>query len=125
MSTDVRAEGFEVAFPFTVDAHGQVGSVDYPHHVEQMIIQLLLTAPGERVNRPGFGCGLLARVFALDDSATAASVQFEVMGALQRWLADVVEARSVHVQPIGTRLRIDITYVILRDQKTYRTRLES
>jgi phage baseplate assembly protein W len=51
--------------PFRVDpASQQTGQAGYGDHVYQMVRQLLLTSPGERVNLPQFGCGLRALVFA-------------------------------------------------------------
>ncbi len=124
MTAPQPADGLQVGFPFQLDPQGRVASTDEAHHVEQMIIQLLLTAPGERVNRPTFGVGLLARVFEPDDSATATAVHLEVIGALQRWLSDVLEVRSVDVQAVGAGLRIDIAYVVLRTRRLHRTIVE-
>ena len=38
------------------------GDEDLAAHVDQLLRQVLLTAPGERVNRPDFGCGLRAHL---------------------------------------------------------------
>ncbi len=116
--------GLQLAFPFQLDPQGRVASTDYAQHVEQLILQLLFTSPGERVNRPSFGCGLLARVFQPDDSAVASAVQVQIVAALHTWLSDVLEPRAVEVTLDDARLTIDIVYVILRDEKTYRTRVE-
>ena len=49
----------DYAYPLRIDAGaGQVARSSYTDHVEQMIRQLLLTSPGERVYLPEFGCGL-------------------------------------------------------------------
>ena len=39
--------------------------------MRDMIEQVLFTAPGERVNRPDFGCGLLQMVFGPNSSELA------------------------------------------------------
>ena len=52
-------ESIDIDFPFHVDGRGRTAATDYADHVRDMIEQLLFTRPGERVNRPDFGCGLL------------------------------------------------------------------
>ena len=60
---------------------------DYERHVEQLMMQVLLTAPGERINRPEFGCGVRRMVFAPNSDASASLAQVSVLQALDRWLA--------------------------------------
>ena len=62
-----------------------------------MIEQLLFTNPGERVNRPDFGSGLLQMVFAPNSPELAAALQFTMQAALQRWLGDVIEVQNLEV----------------------------
>ena len=50
-------------YPFTIDNRGGVGVTDEDDHIRDMIEQVLFTNPGERVNRPDFGCGLRRMVF--------------------------------------------------------------
>src|SRR5271165_734476 len=52
-----------IAFPFRIDGRGRTALVDDNSHIRDLIEQLLFTNPGERVNRPTFGSGLLALVF--------------------------------------------------------------
>src|SRR3546814_19753698 len=54
-----------------------------------------LTNPGERVNRPDFGCGLRQLVFAPNSDALAAATQTLVHGALLRWLNEVIAVDAV------------------------------
>ena len=50
-----------VAFPLAVRADGATSTVNRQRAaVEQLIEELLFTNPGERLNRPDLGCGLLA-----------------------------------------------------------------
>ena len=50
-------------FPYHFDSHGRTAAIDYDAHIRDLIEQVLFTAPGERVNRPDFGSGLLRLVF--------------------------------------------------------------
>jgi len=76
-----------------------------------MIFQVLFTNPGERVNRPDFGCGLSQLLFAPNSDVLATATQFMVQGSLQRWLADVIQVEQVLVASEEERLVVDVTYV--------------
>jgi phage baseplate assembly protein W len=112
----------DYAFPFQIDAASQqTAQAGYPAHVDQMVRQLLLTSPGERVNLPQFGCGLRSLVFAPDSDALAATVKLRVIQGLNQWLAGVVSVVDVTVggtdgtaEP-GT-LEVTVTYTLVETQ---------
>lgn len=105
---------YEVAFPLQIATQGRVAVAAYADHVEQMIEQVLFTAPGERVNRPDFGCGVLQMVFGPNAETQAAATQFLVLSALQRWLGDAIRVEAVVVAPDEGTLSITIQYVLLQ-----------
>ncbi|NCC30900.1 MAG: hypothetical protein EOM24_02625 [Chloroflexia bacterium] len=105
-------------FPFQVNARGRTGITDRSDHVRDMIMQVLFTNPGERVNRPDFGCGLLQLVFSATNQALVATVQYSVQGALQRWLGDIIEVQDVLITQHDARLRVEIVYVRLDSGET-------
>src|SRR5919205_1882945 len=86
-----------VDYPYRFDARGRTAETDTSNHIRDMIEQVLFTAPGERVNRPDFGCGLQRLVFAPNSDELAAASQFLVQGALQQWLGDLIELNDVEV----------------------------
>jgi uncharacterized protein len=98
-------------YPFQIDGRGRAATTDADDHVRDMIHQVLFTSPGERVNRPDFGCGLLQLVFMPNSGALATAAQFMVQGALQRWLADVIQVQSVRVNNDEERLVVEVTYI--------------
>ena len=102
----------QIDFPLHFDSRGRTASADPDDHVRDMIEQLIFTNPGERVNRPDFGSGLLQLVFAPNSPELAATVQFTLQAALQRWLGDVIEARELEVTAVDSTLRIDISYLV-------------
>jgi phage baseplate assembly protein W len=88
----------DYAFPLRIDAgSGEVARAGYADHVQQLIRQLLLTSPGERVCLPEFGCGLRRMVFAPQSEALAATAQIHVRQALTTWLPDHVALTDVTV----------------------------
>ena len=96
----MAAERHDYAFPFRIDpASRQAARAGYEAHVEQMVIQLLLTTPGERADLPEFGCGLRALIFAGNSDALSATAQILVQQSLARWLADHLTVRKVVVLP--------------------------
>lgn len=100
--------------PFGIDAvQGEVAEErDYAAHVEQLIMQVLLTAPGERINRPDFGCGIKRLVFAPGGEVAATLAQTIVFQSLDKWLAPVISVHEVSVRAVDARLDIRIGYAI-------------
>ncbi|MEE1782978.1 GPW/gp25 family protein [Streptomyces sp. SP17BM10] len=103
----------DLAFPFRVDGRGRTAEAAYPDHVRDMIEQVLFTTPGERVNRPDFGCGLLDLVFEPDSVELAAALQVSAEGALHRWLGDVIVVDSLRVTAEESTLRIELRYLLI------------
>jgi phage baseplate assembly protein W len=112
-------------YPFHFDERGRVACTDVDDHVRDLIYQVLFTNPGERVNRPDFGCGLLQMVFMPNSDALAAATQFVVQGALQRWLADVVQVEQVQVTNDEEQLVVDVVYVRRDNGQRQRAQFES
>ena len=102
----------DVAFPYAFDAHGHTASASYADHVRQLIEQLLFTAPGERLNRPEFGSGLLQMVFAPNSPELAATLEFTVQAALEQWLGDVIHIEELRVDSEDAVLRVGLTYTL-------------
>jgi phage baseplate assembly protein W len=89
-----------------------------------MVEQVLFTSPGERVNRPTFGCGLLQLVFAPNSDELAATTQYLVQGALQQWLGDLIQVNSVTVANEDSTLRVAVSYTIRRTQQSQTAQFE-
>lgn len=97
--------------PLRIDGRGRTALTPESEHVRDLIHQVLFTNPGERVNRPDFGCGLAQLVFAPNSGVLATATQFLVMGALQRWLDTVIEVEDVSVVADEERLEVRVVYV--------------
>jgi len=107
----------DLDFPFRIDGRGRSALASREDHVRDLVEQVLFTSPGERVNRPTFGCGLMRLVFAPSGPELAAATQLQVQGALQQWLGDVIQVEAVRVESSEGRLDVTVQYVILRDRK--------
>jgi uncharacterized protein len=103
-----------IDFPFHFDSRGRTAGTDEANHIRDMIEQLIFTNPGERVNRPDFGSGVLQLIFAPNSPELAATVQFTVQAALQRWLGDVIELRNIEARAVDSSLSLEISYAIRR-----------
>ena len=103
----------EIAFPYGLDGRGRTARATYDDHVEQMLEMLLFTRPGERVNQPTFGCGLLDQVFAPNSPEIAAALNITIAAAISLWLRDVVSVTSLDVRAQENQLLIDIGYTVL------------
>lgn len=111
----MTVERHDSAFPFLVDpASRQARRVGYERHVAELVQQLLLTDPGERVDRPAFGCGLRALVFAGNSEAVASTAQMIVQHALTQWLSEHLEVRDVEVTAGEAQIDVRVDYVLVR-----------
>jgi phage baseplate assembly protein W len=112
--------------PLAVDAAlGRLREeTDYGRHVEQLMRQVLFTGPGERVNRPDFGCGVRRLVFAPNNEVAASLAQVTIFEALRRWLEPVITVNDVKVRAAGEVLEIRIVYVLKSRQERRYLNLE-
>jgi phage baseplate assembly protein W len=103
-------------FPYGFDGRGRTRAAAEEAYIRGLIEQILFTQPGERVNRPDFGCGLAQLVFAPNSAELAATTQFLVQGALQQWLGDLIVVESVEVAAEEATLRVTVQYLIRRTE---------
>src|SRR5262249_13391892 len=102
-----------IDYPFHFDALGRTESIDEDDHVRDMIEKLLFTNPGERVNRPAFGSGLLQWIFASSSSWRAAALHLLGQAALQQWLSDVIQVQALQVSSEDSKLQVELKYLVL------------
>jgi phage baseplate assembly protein W len=109
----------DIAFPFQLDSRGRTAqSASLNDHIREMIEQLLFTNPGERVNRPDFGSGLLQTVFQPNSTALAAALQFTLQGALQQALGDLIQLLGVQVDVADSTLTVAVQYLVRGEQQS-------
>lgn len=104
----------DVAFPYRPDERGRTAAADEARHVRDLVEQLLFTAPGERVNRPELGGGLLQLLFGPADETLAAATELTVKSALQQWLADRIDVRDLSVTVREATVTATVSYVLRR-----------
>ena len=101
-----------IDFPFHLDSLGHTASTSDEDHIRDMVEQLLFTAPGERVNRPDFGSGLLRLVFEPNSPQLAGALQSSIRASLQRWLGDILQVQNVNVTGQDSTLTILVSYLV-------------
>lgn len=107
-----------IAFPLFFDSRGGTATVPVDRHIRDMIEQLIFTSPGERVNRPDFGSGLLQMIFAPNSPELAATLQFTLQAALQQWMGDVIDVRDLGVTASDSTLTVELKYVVRATNET-------
>jgi phage baseplate assembly protein W len=105
-------------FPYQFDGRGRTQEANLQDYVTQLVEQVLFTSPGERVNMPDFGSGLLQLTFAPNSVQIAAATQFAVQGALQKWLSGYVTVQSVIASAQEAVLTVTVTYSPLNTDVT-------
>jgi phage baseplate assembly protein W len=103
-----------IDYPFYFDGRGRTALTGYDDHIRDMIEQFLFTNPGERVNRPDFGSGLLQMVFEPTSPDVAAVMEQTIMAGLQRWLGDLIQVHALDVTSEEATLRVELQYVVRR-----------
>jgi phage baseplate assembly protein W len=102
-------------FPFAVNNVGRISASGGDDAIRGKVIQVLFTAPGERVHVPDFGCGLFNLVFEPNDAILAATMEFTVGQALSRWLGDEIVVDGVNVEAVEETVTIHVAYTKRQD----------
>ena len=105
------------AFPFNFHPSGHTAQTDTLDHINDMIEQILGTAPGERVNRPNFGSGTAQLVFEPNSVVLATAQQNVIQASLQMWLSDLIRVQSVTAVADDATLSITIVYSVIQTQQ--------
>lgn len=107
-----------IDYPFCYDGRGRTACATGPKHIRDMIEQVLFTSPGERVNRPTFGSGLLQLVFEPNSDVLISTVQLTVQGALQQWLGDLIIVEDVQIIGEDSTVTVKVQYKIRSKQQS-------
>ena len=113
-----------ISSPFRIDGSGRTAAENEEEHIRHLIEQVLFTVPGERVNRPDFGSGLVQLVFGAPNDEFVAATQFLIQGTLLQWLGDLIEIEGIDVHEQDGRLEITIRYLMRRSQQQQSARFE-
>ena len=119
-----------LAFPFRIGDLGAPVTSPRTQAIRQQIDQVLFTMPGERVNRPTFGCGVQRLVFSGCSPEAAAAAEYIIRVNIQRFMSDVVKLDAVQVTADvdAATLYIDVLYTLLETgeerAETFRRALE-
>ena len=102
-----------MSFPFRVTELGAAALSPRQQAVREQLEQLLLTIPGERVNRPDFGCGVQRLVFDGTDPLALAAAEYVINTAVRRYLSELLTLDAVRVSVADSTVLIDILYTLV------------
>ncbi len=104
-----------IAFPYRINSRGRTSEPkNNDEYIRQAIEQTLFTMPGERVNRPEFGTGIMNYLFAPGGDEIMAAVQHMVQGALQQHLLDLAQIVDVEVKSEDAALWVTVQYMAVK-----------
>ena len=114
MANDRDFLGRGLRFPVSVNLNGGVSSSAFEENVRQSLFIVLGTAPGERINRPDFGCRIHDLMFAPNNDITAARAEVYCEEAIYKFEPRVerVTIRALANGDQPNRLDIRIEYII-------------
>ena len=113
-------------FPYSVSSTGVPNTTPYLDHIRDLVMQVLFTIPGERVNLPEFGVGVQRLVFAPNNEALRTGAQFLISSNLNRWLGERIEVNQVSVTSElneEEKVTIEIFYTIKATQQRQQLRV--
>lgn len=105
-----------IDYPFQFDGRGRTGQSNEDEYIRELIEQVLLTAPGERVMRPTFGSGVRQLLFGAASPEVATASQYLVQSSLQQWLADLITVEAIDIEARESTLLINVQYVVRRSR---------
>jgi len=114
MANDRDFLGKGLRFPVSVNLNGGVSSSAFEENIRQSIFIILGTAPGERLNRPDFGCRIHDLMFAPNNDITAARAEVYCEEAIYKYEPRIehVDVRAMPNPDQPNRLDVRIEYVI-------------
>ncbi|MEH2213267.1 GPW/gp25 family protein [Nostoc sp.] len=108
-----------IDFPFHFDRNYRTASTsDENQHIRDLIEQLLFTTPGERVNRPDFGSGVLSLIFAPNSPELAKAMEITIQASIEQWLGDLIDLQTLEVTNVDSSLYIVVEYLVQSSGET-------
>src|SRR5579871_5153466 len=98
-----------LSFPYNIDFRGMTATSDLQDYVAGMLRLMLLTSPGECINRPSFGGGVEKFVFAAMNGQMINTTETFIRSALTQWMSDVISVQSLSVAAVDDTLTIAIS----------------
>ena len=123
---DLQQQRF-LDYPYIVSGSGIPNTTTPDDHLRDLILQVLFTNPGERINLPEFGVGVQRFVFAPNSDMLRVSTQFLISTNLQRWLGDRINIEQVDVSSepgFEEAVTIEIVYSVLATQQRQRVQVQ-
>lgn len=112
--SDLREQRF-LDYPYGVSGSGTPNTTTADDHLRDLILQVLFTIPGERVNLPEFGVGVQRLLFEPNSDALRSTAQFLISTNLRRWLDDRISVDQVSVsseEGFENIVTIEIAYTV-------------
>ena len=99
-------------FPLQVTPGGRIAQARYEQRIEESIVLILATTPGERPMLPDFGCGIHDLLFAPNDSRTIALTVHLAREALTRFepRIDLIDVAAENTADAPNLLLIRVNY---------------
>lgn len=102
----------DIDYPFHFDSKGRTAITSKEDHIRDMIEEFIFTSPGERVNRPDFGSGIMQMVFAPNSPELATALQYTIQAGLQQYLGDLIEIQELQVSSDDSVLNVILRYAV-------------
>ncbi len=105
------------SFPFQFDIYGHIASCDEDKHIRDMLEQILFTMPGERINRPDFGCGISLMVFGSTTPEFINVKKTQIHSQIQQLLGHLIKVNNLEISVEESLVNILINYTVFKNQE--------
>ena len=116
ISLSTQRIGFGLGWPL-LPQDGRLPRAQDLARIQQALVMILETEPGERLMRPDFGCGLRRFLQQPNNGATRAQIERAVTEGLARWepRVELIEVRVEPDQQVASALWIVVDYRLKLD----------
>ena len=97
-------------FPLQTAPDGRTATVERDRWIRDLLEAFLFTNPGERLNRPEFGSGLLAMIFAGNHATIAGALDASLRAAIEQHFSHLIDLEDLTILQQESLLEIEVQY---------------
>jgi phage baseplate assembly protein W len=114
--SEARTVGRGLGFPLRVDTRGGIATTDRGAAIDDSLLMIVLTIPGERVGRPEFGCDIWDLAFERFSTANLSAMSDRIRDAVHRWEPRAesvsVQVDAPHIWNVLRQIHVTIAYTV-------------
>ncbi len=111
-------------FPLQPGHDGRSATVERDRWIRDLLEAFLFTNPGERINRPEFGSGLIAMVFRGNHAALSDALDANVRASIEQYFSHLLDLEELKIEQHDALLEIEVVYRTRPDNIRHQVRFK-